>query len=73
VSEGRPPLLGAINLADLLRTGTRTLLWTDPGIRGQRAWPVLCLIASTLVFIWHLQKYKTVPKPMTATSITAHC
>jgi hypothetical protein len=61
VSEGRRALLGA-NLADRLRTGTRTSLWTDPGIRGQRAWPVLCLIASTLVFISHFKK-KT-PKKM---------
>ena len=55
VSEGRRGLHGP-NLADRLRTGTRTLLWTYPGIRGQRAWPVLCLIASTLVSIWHSKK-----------------
>ena len=38
-----------------LRLATRhpPLLWTYPGIRGQRARPVLCLIASALVFIWH--------------------
>ena len=28
-----------------------TLLWTYPGIRGQRARPIFCLIASSLVFI----------------------
>ena len=44
------------------KTGTRTLLWTDPGIRGQRAWPVLCLIASSLVLIFYLKKTKTKTK-----------
>ena len=33
-----------------------TLLWTYPGIRGQRARPILCLIASSLVSIWLLKK-----------------
>ena len=41
-----------------------TLLWTYPGIRGQRARPVLCLIASALVFIWHLKKKKKNYSPM---------
>jgi hypothetical protein len=77
VSEGRRALHGT-NLADRLRTGTRPLLWTYPGIRGQRAWPVLCPASVLLPPRWcssgiekKTHTHKTHPSPVQVARMTA--
>jgi hypothetical protein len=62
--EGEGVLAAACwpKLADRLRTGTRSLLWTYPGIRGQRTRPILCLLPPCWCSSGNRQQQQQKPK-----------